>query len=63
MHSSICCVRKDSLKAGGNSSPQMGHSSSSAIWRRVGVGMGGGGAWRGNMLRTECEAEKVWGVV
>lgn len=43
MHSSICCVRAESSFAGpvgGSSSPQMGHSSSSAIWRRGRDGCG-----------------------
>jgi hypothetical protein len=63
MHSSICRVRAASSFLGGSSLPQMGHSSSSAIWRR-----GRGGCWlgragrgacvnaeRGNMLTTDCE--------
>lgn len=44
MQSSTCWVRLDSSPSGplgGNSSPQTGHSSSSAIWRRGG-GPGGG---------------------
>jgi hypothetical protein len=64
IHSSICCVRSASSFSGplgGSSLPQIGHSSSSAIWR-----LGRGGCWvgradggtavnadRGNMLTTD----------